>query len=149
MNANEKLRWQRDQWGPQLQARMADLPLAQRMAAGMALPQLEELVDGFIDLPTDQLDDVLARLVDRIGQLRSDDAPPILVDVDGACYFERTEDFTGTDAFGPWRRVEGFVKPVRAAEVQRPDPAGGPVGVGEVDGGPGALPVGGRPEIGH
>lgn len=115
----------------------------------MLMPQVEDFVDQLLALDPAELDDVAARLIDRIGRLRSDGARPVVAFVDGACYFDITEDFVGADNFGPWRRVEAFVQPVRADPLQRPLADPGPVGEREEHAGPGAVPVGGRPAAGH
>lgn len=136
MNANEKLRRERARWEPTLRARIATMGKVQAMAAGMALPQLEEFVDDLGRLPADEIDAILARLIDRLAQLRSDGAAVIVAWSDGAFY-------------APGGTAGGHLEPVRADPLQRPGAGGGALGVGQVDGGPGPVPVGGGAPAGH
>lgn len=149
MNVKEKLEALRAEWEPQVRAKVP------RLVAGMVIPQLEDFVDQLLALEPAQLDDIAARLIDRIGRLRSDGARPLFVDVDGACYFELGAGsvldgciFNPVDSAN-WRRIEGFASPVRADPLQRPPADPGPVGQREEHAGPGPVPVGGCPPPGH
>lgn len=112
---------------PELGALLEGLGRPIRMAAQLVIPQAEEWLDRELTTRSaGELDELLARVIDRLGSLRSDDAAALFVDADGARY--------GGDPLGD---------PVRG-----PDLRGGGDGDREVGVGAGAVPVGGGASAG-
>jgi hypothetical protein len=105
------------------------------MAAAFVVPQVEGYVDRHLARPAHELDAELAKAIDFLARLRSDDAGPLIAGAGGAFDFT----VTGRQPSELGLELVGVVRtPVRAPGVlDGGDPDG------QVDAGEGAVPLGG------
>jgi hypothetical protein len=88
MNSREKLSQLKEMAEPMARTYLADLGGVGAMAAALLAPQAEVFVERFLNLPADVIDAELARIVDFVGRLRSDDAPAVVAHPGGAIYLD-------------------------------------------------------------
>src|SRR3954447_6925719 len=117
---NEKLVGMLREVMPQLEASLESGDLATQMAVAALRPSLERKISEQLERPADELDAALAGVIDTLARLRSDDAAAIVTDPRGARFALFDSEL---DAYLPGDPVRG------------PDPAGGPDGMRQVDGG--------------
>jgi hypothetical protein len=99
-----------------------------RAGAEFLRPQAELWVEQLLhDRSASELDDGLARAIDFLGRLRSDDAPGLIVTSGGAAYY------VAGDEFRPGRPVVGHGDPTPLGGIV-PERTGGAIPLGPVAG---------------
>jgi len=141
VNASEKLTLLKAQLEPQLRAQLKGMGGAAAMASAFVVPQVEGYVDRHLVRPADELDAELAKAIDFLCRLRSDDAGPLVAGAGGAFELQITDRQPSTEGLLELRGV--VVAPVRAQGV---------LDGGDEDGqehvGAGTLPLGGGAQAG-
>jgi hypothetical protein len=106
------------------------------MASAFVVPQVEGYVDRHLARPADELDAELAKAIDFLCRLRSDDAGPLVAGAGGAFELTITDREPTPDGL---LAIRGVV----VAAVRAPGVPDGSDADGQEHAGAGALPLGG------
>lgn len=88
MNSKQKLSQLKEMVEPTARAYLAEMGGMGAMAAAFLAPQAEAFVERFLDRSADVIDDELARIIDFVGKLRSDEAAAVVAHPEGARYLD-------------------------------------------------------------